>query len=97
MYLEKQGTITDLAKADLASFLFTNHIRQALINFMLQGQGRCRWPWISFVDRYPIVIFVLDVYPVHSENVVHGDLHPVCTVVSSWILHSFISLRQIYL
>jgi hypothetical protein len=28
------------------------------------------------VDRYSIVIFVLDVYPVHSENVVHGDLHP---------------------
>ncbi|KAG2030010.1 kinase-like domain-containing protein [Suillus americanus] len=49
MYLEKQGETTALAKAKLASLWFTNHIRQALIDFMLQ---------------------------VHSENVVHGDLHP---------------------
>ncbi|KAG1837934.1 kinase-like domain-containing protein [Suillus subalutaceus] len=30
----------------------------------------------------------------HSENVVHGDLQPVCTVVSSPILHSFVLVLQ---
>jgi serine/threonine protein kinase len=37
------------------------------------------------------VVFVIDAYAVHSVDVVHGDLQPVCTLVSSWMLHLFVS------
>ncbi|KAG1724247.1 kinase-like domain-containing protein [Suillus lakei] len=38
---------------------------------------------VSLVDPYPVVIFVLDVCSVHSENVVHGDLHPANVLIDS--------------
>jgi hypothetical protein len=56
MYLE-QGTISAFAKVELASLLFTNHIRQALIYSMLSGHGRRRGPQVSFVDSNPAVDF----------------------------------------
>jgi hypothetical protein len=59
LYTYLKGMITASKKLELASLLFTNHIRQKLNNFMLQGQGRRRWPQVSFVDPFPIVILFL--------------------------------------
>jgi hypothetical protein len=38
---------------------------------------------LAIVCLFPSdVIFVSNIYTVHLEKVVHGDLHPVCMVVS---------------
>ncbi|KAG1777033.1 kinase-like domain-containing protein, partial [Suillus placidus] len=52
-----------------------------LYMYLEQGHGCRRWPQVSFVDVYPVVILVLDAYSVHSENVVHGDLHPANVLI----------------
>jgi len=38
---------------------------------------------------------LFNAYIVHSEDVIHGDLHPVCMPASLYILRPFINFREI--
>ncbi|OJA11185.1 hypothetical protein AZE42_06252 [Rhizopogon vesiculosus] len=42
--------------------------------FMLLDQEYRWWPQLSSVNFHDVVIFIIDTYPVHSKNIVHGDL-----------------------
>jgi hypothetical protein len=81
MYL-KQAAITVSAKVELVSPLFTTiaFTKRSLISYRkIAGVA----DGLKYRSSTSITVsFFFDVHPVHSENVVHGDLHPVCTVES---------------
>ena len=82
-YIEKRAiTITPSARYELVGRLSTNHVQQTFIYHHVTRLRALLSGSIIVRQCLHVVIFVPNTYLVHSENVIHGDLHPVCTVLS---------------